>query len=300
MAHDHSHAPANYNKAFAFGVILNLTYIVLEAVFGILVNSLALLADAGHNLSDVLGLLLAWGAHYLSQIKPTERHTYGWRSTTILASLFNAIILLVAIGGIMWEAIRRFEEPESIEGFTIIWVAGVGVLINAITAYLFFKGRENDLNIKGAFLHMAADAGVSLGVVIAGVGLMTTGLYWIDPVTSILVAVVIFIGTWGLLKDSINLALQAVPTEVDFQAVKEYLASLQGVEAVHDLHIWAMSTTETALTAHLVKPKIEDNDPLLAKATEELHHRFSIEHVTLQIERNPEVANCHQVKEDSV
>lgn len=300
MAHDHHHEPANYNRAFALGVALNVIYILVEVAFGLLVNSLALLADAGHNLSDVLGLLVAWAAHLLARIKPTERFTYGWRSTSIFAALFNALVLLVAVGGIAWEAIRRFGQPAPIDPATVMWVAGFGVVINTATALLFLQGRKQDLNLKGAFLHMAADAGVSLGVVVAGVAIAVTGMAWIDPATSLLIAAVILIGTWGLLRDSMHLALQAVPAEINLREVREYLAGLEGVAAVHDLHVWAMSTTETALTVHLVIPHLDNPDHLLAEASHELHERFRIEHVTIQVERDAESARCRQVAEDSV
>jgi cobalt-zinc-cadmium efflux system protein len=300
MSHDHNHGRLNYNKAFALGLALNVVYIVVEVVFGLLVNSLALLADAGHNLSDALGLVLAWGAHYLSQIKPSERRTYGWRSSSILAALLNALILLVAVGGIVWEAIRRFGEPQEVVGASMMWVAGVGVVINGATALLFFKGRKGDLNIRGAFLHMAADAGVSLGVVVAGLGIYVLGWQWLDPVTSLVVAGVIFISTWNLLRESVDLALQAVPKKIDVNQVRNYLVCLPGVEHVHDLHIWAMSTTETALTAHLVKPAIDNEDLLLAEASRALHDQFGIEHATLQIERNADTAQCRQAGTDAV
>jgi cobalt-zinc-cadmium efflux system protein len=292
MAHDRNHGPAHYNRAFAFGVALNLVYIVLEATFGILVDSLALLADAGHNLSDVLGLLLAWGGNYLLQRRPTERFTYGWRKSSILAALMNAIILLVTMGGIAWEAIRRLNDPSPVAGKTIIVVAAVGVIINAATALLFLSGRKIDLNIRGAFLHMAADAGISAGVVVAGMALIATGWFWIDPAVSLLITVIIVIGTWGLLRDSFNLMLDAVPAGIDPEAVKAYLSGLPGVMGVHDLHIWAMSTTETALTAHLVKPNPTDDDRLLAKAGNELHDRFAIAHTTIQWERCNDLNRC--------
>jgi cobalt-zinc-cadmium efflux system protein len=300
MGHDHAHAPANYNRAFAVGVALNLAYIGVEAAFGVLGGSLALLADAGHNLSDVLGLLLAWGGYHLAQYPPTERHTYGFRSSSILAALLNALILMAAIGGIAWEAIRRFGQAQEIAGGTIMWVAGVGVAINAVTALLFMKGRRSDLNIQGAFLHMAADAGVSLGVVLAGLAILATGLEWIDPAVSLLVAVVIFIGTWGLLRDSVNLALHAVPKDIDPGEVADYLRGLPGVVEVHDLHIWPMSTTETALTAHLIKPAIDNEDDLLARTCHELHERFGIEHATLQFERGRGSNVCRQAPPDVV
>lgn len=300
MPHEHHHGPANYNRVFAVGVAFNVGYIIIEAVFGILANSLALLADAGHNLSDVLGLLLAWGANYLSRVKPTERHTYGWRSSSILAALANGLILLVAVGGIVWEAVRRFSEPQAVAGSTVMWVAGAGVIINTATALLFLKGRHSDLNIKGAFLHMAADAGVSFAVVGAGIGIYFLGWQWIDPITSLAVALVIFFGTWTLLREAFDLALDAVPSEIDPTEVREFLAKLPGIDEVHDLHIWAMSTTETALTAHLVKVAVENDDSLLAKACHQLREKFGIHHVTLQIERSALAARCGQSLDDSL
>jgi cobalt-zinc-cadmium efflux system protein len=290
--HNHTHSHSDYNRAFAIGVALNVIYIVVEATYGFLAGSLALLADAGHNLSDVLGLLLAWGANYLVQRKPTKRHTYGWRKSTILAALTNAIILLVAMGGIAWEAVRRFSDPSPVAGKTVIIVAAIGVVINTATALLFLSGRKTDLNIRGAFLHMAADAGVSAGVVLAGVVILTTGWPWIDPVVSLTITAIILVGTWGLLRDSFNLALDAVPAGIDPEAVKTYLSDLPGVTGVHDLHIWAMSTSETALTVHLVKPNARDDDALIEQASRELHDRFGIEHITIQWERRPELDHC--------
>ena len=299
-SHGHSHAPANYNTAFAIGVALNIAYVICEAVFGLLVDSLSLLADAGHNLSDVLGLLLAWGGYALAKIEPNDRRTYGWRSSTILAALFNALILLGAIGGIAWEAIRRFNDPQPVAGGTVMWVAGLGVVVNTATALLFFAGRKGDLNIRGAFLHMAADAGISLGVVLSGLLILGTGKLWIDPVTSLLVTVIIFLGTWGLLRDSVNLAMHAVPEGIDLQAVRDYLCDRPGVTELHDLHVWAMSTTEPALTAHLVKPDGGDDDEFLAQTASDLHDRFGIEHVTIQIERRHDAALCRQAKPHAV
>jgi len=293
-SHDHGnrHTPADYNRVFAIGVTLNVIYIVVEAGYGFLAGSLALLADAGHNLSDVLGLLLAWGANYLVQRKPTTRHTYGWRKSTILAALTNAIILLVAMGGIAWEAVRRFSDPSPVAGKTIIVVAAAGVVINTATALLFLSGRKKDLNIRGAFLHMAADAGVSAGVVVAGVVILTTGGLWIDPVVSLIITAIIVAGTWGLLRDSFNLALDAVPADIDPEAVKSYLAELPGVTGVHHMHIWAMSTSETALTVHLQKPDAGDDDLVIEQASRELHERFGIEHITIQWERGSELDHC--------
>lgn len=296
----HHHGEMNYGRAFALGIALNAVYIVVEAGYGFWTGSLALLSDAGHNLSDVFGLLLAWGGHALAQVQPSRRRTYGWRGSTILAALFNALILLAAIGGIVWEAIGRIDEPAELAGMTIVVVAAVGVVINTATALLFLRGRRHDLNLRGAFLHMAADAGVSVGVVIAGLGIRFLGWNWIDPVASLAIAVVILVSTWDLLKESVNLAMQAVPAEIDPAAVENYLADLPGVVEVHDLHIWAMSTTESALTAHLVKPEVADDDALLQQAQHELHERFGIEHVTIQIERSRETARCAQSDPRSV
>jgi cobalt-zinc-cadmium efflux system protein len=292
MAHHHDHGPTDYSRAFAFGVAFNVGFVIVEAVYGIMAGSLALLADAGHNLSDVLGLLLAWGANYLVQRKPTERRTYGWRKSSILAALINAVILLVALGGIAWEATQRFSTPVPVAGKTIIFVALVGVVINTATALLFLSGRKSDLNIRGAFLHMVADAGVSAGVVIAGAAILFTGKLWIDPAISLVITVIILFGTWRLFRDAFNMAMDAVPRDIDPEAVKAYLSSLPGITGVHDMHIWAMSTTETALTAHLIKPDPKDDDALIKKASKELHDQFGIDHITLQWERRPSLNQC--------
>jgi cobalt-zinc-cadmium efflux system protein len=292
MAHTHDHGSMDYNSAFAVGVALNVGFVIVEAAYGIMAGSLALLADAGHNLSDVLGLLLAWGANYLVKRSPTERRTYGWRKSSIIAALINAVILLFALGGIAWEAIRRFRAPVPAAGKTIIFVALVGVLINTATALLFLSGRKNDLNIRGAFLHMVADAGVSAGVVIAGIAILFTGKLWIDPAISLVITGIILFGTWGLLRDAFNMALDAVPRNIDPEAVRAYLLSLPGITGVHDMHIWAMSTTETALTVHLVKPDPKDDDALIEKASKELHDQFGIDHITLQWERRPSTNQC--------
>ena len=292
MPHEHKHppthlpAPVSYRKAFVIGIALNVTYVAVEALFGLFTRSLALVADAGHNLTDVLSLLLAWGASEFGQTKPSKRFTYGLRSSSILASLANGVLLLIAIGAIAWEALQRFRQPQEIPGVTIMVVAGFGVLINAATALLFMSGRHRDLNIKGAFLHMAADAGVSLGVVLAGLAIALTGLYWIDPAMSLVIVVVIAIGTWGLLRESIRCALQAVPEGVDLEKVENYLASLPNVTAVHDLHIWPMSTTQTALTAHLEMPNGSGGDEFLQRVCQHLHDEYQIEHCTIQIEED--------------
>jgi cobalt-zinc-cadmium efflux system protein len=292
--HSHSHEPSNYNRAFIVGTTLNVGFVVVEALFGFLTNSLALLADAGHNLSDVLGLLLAWLASWLVHRRPTQRYTYGFRRSSILAALLNACFLLVAMGAIAWEAIQRFSSPPSVSGSSVIGVALVGIVINGITALMFMSGRERDLNIKGAFLHMAADALVSLGVVLAGIAILATGWLWFDPVVSLIIVVVIVAGTWNLLRDSINLALDAVPEGIDPLAVRTYLEEYSGVVEVHDLHIWAMSTTETALTAHLVMLTGNPGDAFLARISMELHDNFGIEHTTIQVETGNFLRECGQ------
>jgi cobalt-zinc-cadmium efflux system protein len=291
--HDHSHAPASYDRAFAIGVGLNLGFVVAEVIFGFAANSLALLADAAHNLSDVAGLVLAWGAAWLGRRKPTSRRSYGYRRASILAALINAALLLVGVGGILLESVRRFGAPEPVAGMTVIWVASIGILINGGTALLFMRGRERDLNIRGAFLHMAADAGVSLGVVLATLAERATGWLWLDPATGVAIALAILYSTWGLGRDSLNLAFDAAPAGIDPEAVKRHLESLPGVVEVHDLHIWAMSTTETALTAHLVRPGAALDDAFIADAARQLTNRFAIHHATLQVELGDPAHPCH-------
>lgn len=291
-AHGHAHGPANYDRAFAIGIALNTGFVVAEAVYGFLANSLALLADAGHNLSDVLALLLAWGAASLAKRLPSARYTYGMRRTSILASLANAALLLVAVGAIVWEAVQRLGRPEPVAEMTVIWVAAVGIAVNGATALLFMAGRKGDLNIRAAFLHMASDAVVSLGVVLAALAILATGWSWLDPAVSIAIAVVIVIGTWSLLKESIDLALDAVPAKIDRDAIERYLAGLPGVTEVHDLHIWAMSTTDVALTAHLVRPGATLDDGLLMAACRDLSGRFGIGHATLQVEAGDPAHPC--------
>ena len=280
--------PENLDRVFAIGVVLNVAYVLTLVVFGILGHSLALLADAGHNLSDVLALLLAWAASRLTNQPGTPRRTYGWRRTSIMAALFNAIFLLVAVGAITWEALRRFSHHEIVNANVVIWVAAIGVLLNSATALLFAPGRKADLNLRAAFMHMAADAAVSAGVVVAGVAILFTGWVWLDPTASIFINIVIVIGTWGLLRESFNLAVDAVPAHVDLVAVRKYLSELPAVTAVHDLHIWAISTTEVALTAHLVMPAAAGGDQFLHDVCEHLHRVFGIEHATIQIEQNAE------------
>jgi cobalt-zinc-cadmium efflux system protein len=284
MAHAHTHAPANYGRAFAIGVTLNLAFVILEALYGKLSHSLALVADAGHNLSDVLGLVLAWGAMLLARRRPTPERTYGFRRSSILAALVNAAVLLISVGAIAWEAIGRVNQPQPVAEMTVIWVAAIGVVINAGTALMFMSGRKRDLNIRGAFMHMATDAVISLGVVLTGIALLATGWLWLDPVAGLIIVALIVYGTWDLLRDSLNLALDAVPAGIDMNDVKEYLSGLPTCVDVHDLHVWGMSTTETALTAHVVMAEKTCDDALLARITNELHQKFGIEHATLQVE----------------
>lgn len=292
--HHHHQAMPDYNRAFAVGVALNLGFVAIEAVFGLLANSLALLTDAGHNLSDVIGLLLAWGASKLAQRKPSERRTYGFSRATVLAGLASGLLLLAAVGAIVWEALQRFIEPAQPAGLTIMWVAGVGVVINTATALLFVSGKDRDLNIRGAYLHMAADAGVSLGVVLSGALILFFGLSWIDPLISVLIAVVIFLSTWGLLRDSLNLAVDAVPRHVNTSEVRTYLLGLPRVAEIHDLHIWGMSTTDTALTAHLVMQRMPADDQFLHDVSVALMQQFGINHATIQLERGDDEVDCHQ------
>ncbi|MEI6091122.1 MAG: cation diffusion facilitator family transporter [bacterium] len=282
-----------YNKAFAVGIALNIIYVIIEVFYGLHINSMALVADAGHNFSDVLGLVLAWGSAYLAKTATTKIRTYGFRKSTILAALFNAIILFVALGAITIEAIRKISAPVPTVGTTIMIVAGIGVFINALTAFFFMKGREHDLNIKGAFLHMAADAGISLAVVVAGILINFTGFYLIDPIISLIIVAIIAYSTWGLLKDSFLLSNDAVPKHINIEEVDKYLSLLDGVEEVHDLHIWAMSTTEISLTVHLVMPDEQKDDNFLSKVCNQLHDKFGIEHSTIQIEKSAQSANCH-------
>jgi len=298
--HSHSHAPASFGRAFAIGVGLNLAFVVLEATWGVLAHSLTLLADAGHNLGDVLGLLLAWGSILLSRRLPTERRTYGLRRSTTLAALLNAVLLLMGVGAIVWEAVGRLRNPSPVAGGTLVWVAAIGIVVNTATALLFAAGRKGDLNIRGAFLHMAADAAVSLGVVLAGFAILATGWPWLDPAVSLLISVVILAGTTGLLRDSFNLALDAVPAGIRVSEVKKFLESLPQVCEVHDLHVWGMSTTETAMTAHLVMPNRQPDDCFYRDAAREMHDRFGIEHVTLQVENGDPDTPCRQAPDHVV
>jgi cobalt-zinc-cadmium efflux system protein len=282
--HGHVHAPADFGRAFAIGVALNTGFVLIEAGYGFAANSTALLADAGHNLSDVLGLLVAWAAATASKRLPTQRFTYGLKSSSILAALFNALFLLVAVGAIGLEAIRRFAEPAPVQAGVVMVVAAIGIAVNGGTALLFMRGGKSDINIRGAFLHMAADAAVSLGVVIAGLVILYTGWQWLDPVVSLAIAALIFWGTWGLLRDSVAMSLDAAPPNVPMPEVLAFLQACDGVADVHDLHVWPMSTTETALTAHLVMPQGHPGDAFLRETCEALRRKFGIGHSTLQVE----------------
>lgn len=291
--HPHeSGAVSGYGRAFAIGIALNVCFVLIEWLSGVYAQSLALIADASHNLGDVLSLLLAWGAAHLATRKPSARFTYGLRSSTILAALVNAMLLLVVSGGIAWEAWLRLHSPHPVNSLIVIAVAVVGIVINTATALLFRAGRHSDMNIRGAYLHMAVDALVSVGVVAAGIGMRLTGWTWLDIATSLIIVVVIFAGTWGLLRDALRLALHAVPEGVDMAALRAFLQSRSGVCEVHDLHVWGMSTTETALTAHLVMPDGHPGDDYLAELAHTIEHDFSIHHATLQIETGAASRPC--------
>jgi len=296
--HDHSHPPARepgasrFDRAFAIGIALNAGFVLVEWIFGVLANSLALIADASHNLGDVLSLLLAWGAAVLARRRPSARFTYGLRSTTILAALTNAALLLVITGGIAWEAVIRFRNPAGVDAAVVVWVAALGIAVNTGTALLFMSGRKRDMNLRGAYLHMAADAAVSAGVVVAGLLTLATGWTWIDPVMSLAIVTVILLGTWGLLRDATRLALHAVPEGVDPTEVRRFLERQPGVREVHDLHIWGMSTTETAMTAHLVMPGGHPGDEFIARLAEEMNREFGIAHATLQVETGSAAQPC--------
>ena len=282
--HHHAHRPADYGKAFAIGIALNLAFVAVEAFYGFVSNSMALLADAGHNLSDVLGLAAAWVAAILAKRPPSRRFSYGFRAASILAALANSVILLIAVGFIAYHAIMRLIIPDLVQAETVTLVAGIGIVINAATALMFFKGRRSDLNVRGAYLHMVADALVSAGVVVAGLAIQATGALWIDPVTGLIVAGIIFIGGADLLRDSLTMAMAGVPPGIDPDEVEAHLTALPGVERIHDLHIWPMSTTEFALTAHLVMPDGFPGDAFLADCAHGVEHSFGIGHSTFQVE----------------
>jgi len=297
-SHDHSHghipsSNSNHNKAFAIGIGLNIAFVIIESFYGLIANSSALLADAGHNASDVLGLVFAWFAVWMSSKKPSGRYTYGFKKTTILISVLNAFLLFGAVIAIGWDAIGKFKNPEPVAGTQVMIVAGIGVFINTITALMFLKGQKDDLNIKGAFLHMAADAGVSLGVVISGLLIVKTGLQWIDPIMSFIIILVILWGTWKLFSESISLALDAVPKNIDLEEVKASILNHDEVEAIHDLHIWAMSTSENALSAHLIAPHA-NQDKLLNDIQNIVSKQYSITHLTIQIEKDNAQLNCKE------
>jgi len=292
MPHAHNHSQVNYGPRFVIGLLLNLSFVIIELIYGRAAHSVSLIADAGHNASDVLALAIAWIGLLLSRRHPTPSRTFGMRRTSILASLLNAVILLLAMGAIAWESVRRFAAPPAVEGISVMAVAAVGVLINGVTAALFASSRKGELNARGAFLHMAADAGVSLGVVCSGALILWTGRSWIDPLVGLAIVVVVLLGSWALLRDSVNLALDAVPEGIDIGVIHQHLRALPGVLDVHDLHIWGLSTTEAALTAHIVVATHED-DVFLVRTEEDLHNRFGIEHATLQIETNSVDTLCH-------
>jgi cobalt-zinc-cadmium efflux system protein len=288
----HGHTPPDFGRAFLTGILLNTAFIVVEIIWGLKANSLALLADAGHNASDVLALALAWAASLLARRQPSDRFTYGLRGSSIIASLSNAVLLLVVVGGIGWESILRLAKPETAESTTIMAVAAIGVLVNGITASLFRAGRKHDLNIRGAYLHMLGDAAISFGVVLSGAILLKTGWLWLDPLASLVISALIILGTWGLLKESLVLALQAVPAGIDPATVKNYLKSIDGVSEVHDLHIWAMSTTEVASSVHLVMAQGHPGDGFIRNIAHQLEHDFKINHTTIQIEIGDTGGEC--------
>lgn len=290
--HGHHHEIANYNRAFAIGITLNVVFVIIEASYGLFAGSMALLADAGHNLSDVASLLLAWGANVLAKKPATEKRTYGLRKATVMAALISSIILLIALGGIAWESLSRVLTPQPVQGMIVIVVASIGFIINGITALLFFQGQKQDLNIRGAFLHMAADAGVSLGVVIAGLFIVFKGWSWIDPAVSLLIVAIILISTWRLLRDSFNYAMDAVPENIDLQKIQHYLLSLDKVATLHDLHIWPLSTSETALTVHLKVIGIPLDNTFLSQIQHYLHDNFDIGHATIQLESIDDAGFC--------
>lgn len=298
--HGHVHAPASFDRAFAIGVGLNVAFVLAEFVFGLRAHSLALVSDAGHNLSDVLGLSLAWAGSVLARRGPTPRRTYGMRRFSILAALANAGFLLIAVGAITVEAIARFYHPQPVAGRSVMIVAAIGIAINTGTALAFMRGRRHDLNVRGAFLHMLGDAAASAGVVVTGLLLSLTGWLWLDPAVSLLLVALILWSTWGLARDSLELALDAVPAGIDPDAVAEALRELDGVMEVHDLHIWGMSTTDVALTAHLVRPCGGNEDAVLAEATRQLRAKFGIAHATIQLERGLAIHPCELAAPDRV
>jgi cobalt-zinc-cadmium efflux system protein len=296
--HGHSHAPENFDRAFAIGISVNIAFVAIEAFYGWRVNSLALLADAGHNLGDVAGLVLAWGGALAGKLRPDQKYTYGWKRASIVAAFINAVVLLVAMGSLAWEAVGRLSSPPPTHGLTVMAVAGIGIFVNLGTALLFMRGRHGDLNIQGAYLHMASDALVSLGVVVAAGVSLWFGWSWLDPVASLVIALVIVVGTWGLFRRSLRLMFDGVPEHIDLAAVRRELEALPGVQRVHDLHVWATGTTDVALTAHLVMPQAYPDDPFFEDATCRLRDRFRIGHVTLQVIRTPFMTLCEGAAAD--
>jgi cobalt-zinc-cadmium efflux system protein len=290
--HHHHPSPKSQGRVFIMTIVLNMLFVIIEFAYGFITNSTALIADAGHNISDVLGLMLAWGAVILTRKAPSKRYTYGLRSTSIMAAVANAMLLLVACGAIAMEAIDRFSQPPAVAGLTVSIVAAVGIVINGLSAWLLMRGSKEDLNIRGAYLHMAADAAVSLAVVIAGVAMFYTGWFMIDPIISLMIVIVIVVGTWSLLRDSMQLALSAVPANIDALAIDAYLRQLDGVTEIHDLHIWGLSTTESALTVHLVMPNGHPGDIFMDEIVQTLEERFFVHHCTLQIEQGTTNHSC--------
>lgn len=288
----HHHAPADFNRAFAIGISLNVLFVLIEAFYGWKINSLALLADAGHNLSDVAGLVLAWAGAWAARIQPDARHSYGFKRASILAAFINSLVLLVAMGSLAWEAVTRLQSPQPIAGVTVMVVAGIGIVINTATALLFMRGSADDLNLRGAFLHMAGDALVSAGVVIAGGLALWQGWVWLDPVVSLIIAAVIVLSTWGLFRQSVHLLFDGVPQHIDMAKIQNWLSHQPGVDHVHDLHVWAMSTSQVALTAHLVMPQGAPGDAFLQSVSEQLKAQFKIEHITLQVVQAPFDSGC--------
>jgi cobalt-zinc-cadmium efflux system protein len=291
-AHNHARAPGSHDMAFAVGTLLNAAFVVIEGTYGFIGHSMALLADAGHNLSDVAALLIAWAASALARQRPSTRFTYGYRGSSILAALLNAVILFIAVGAIGLESVQRLIEPGPVSSLTVIVVASIGIVVNGITTLLFLRGRHGDLNIRSAYLHMAADTLVSVGVLAAGAVIMATGWVWVDPAVGLVIVAVIVVGTWDLLRHSMRLALDAVPASIDPEAVRRYLGGVSGVAELHDLHIWPMSTTETALTCHLVMPAGHPGDAVLARLSAELRERFAIQHATVQVETGDPAHPC--------
>jgi cobalt-zinc-cadmium efflux system protein len=290
--HGHAHGPANHDRAFAIGIGLNIVFVAVEAFYGWRADSLALLADAGHNLGDVLGLVLAWAGAFAGRLAPDARHTYGWKRASILAAFANSLLLLVAIGSLAWAALGRLAAPAAVQNETVMAVAAIGILVNAGTALLFLRGRHDDLNVRGAFLHMAADAAVSAGVVVSAGLALWLGWNWLDPATSLLVALVILLGTWGLFRDSLHLMFDGVPASIDLDAVRAELEAMPGVACVNDLHVWATGTTQVALTAHLVTPAGHPDDAFFRNAAARMQERFAIGHVTLQAATEALMAPC--------